>query len=622
MNSSMRPGDDPNDTLVHGPVKSKKSEIKHRGSWSKQIDFFLTLCGGSVGLGNVWRFPYLCYKHGGGAFLVPYFLCVVLGGIPLLVIEIGIGQFTGQGPITAWTMLAPLFKGIGVACLVVESLINTYYVVIMAWGLYYLFWSFKAVLPYSTCDNEWNTRCCLAANDVRNVNATSSLDNDTAYDLVDDVISPTLNTSEECGNETTSPTVEFWNRKVLQIHLSEGIHDIGHLNWHLLLCLILAWIIVYFCICKGVKSSGKVVYFTVPFPYILLTILLVRAVTLPNALEGIIFYLKPDLSKLKNSQVWLDAATQIFFSNSLGQGVLVALGSYNRKTHNFVRDTLLYSAINSATSIYAGFVIFAVLGFMSGVQGKPVADVASSGPGLGFIAYPEAITQTPLSTLWAILFFLTLLLLGIDSQFVCVEGFITTVVDLYPKTLLRGYRREMFCAAVCAFYCILAIPVVTNGGMYIFQLFDYYSCSGFVLLWIAIFESTVIGWVYGGRRFMENVTAMTGMKWISPYMIFSWMFATPIFAGTIFLYSLVAYEPLKYENEYTYPGWGYFIGIMMAVSSMVTIPIFIFYQLIFKSQGSLRQRWNALTTASIQDFQRSLDEKNEEMVGLKILEVR
>eukprot|EP00057_Strongylocentrotus_purpuratus_P014234 XP_011668708.1 PREDICTED: sodium- and chloride-dependent betaine transporter [Strongylocentrotus purpuratus] len=617
MTSSMTPEDSKDDTPYQDEVKYKKSDIKDRGSWTKQIDFFLTLCGGSVGLGNVWRFPYLCYKHGGGAFLVPYFLCVILGGIPLLVIEIGIGQFTGQGPITAWNMISPLFKGIGVACLVVESFLNTYYVVIMAWGLYYLFWSFRAVLPYSTCDNEWNTPCCMVANAAAKVNTTSS-DNVTVYELANDMTNSRMNTSVECGNETTSPTVEFWNRKVLQIHLSEGIHDIGNVNWHLVLCLILAWICIYLCICKGVKSSGKVVYFTVPFPYILLTILLIRAVTLPNAIDGIIFYLKPDLTKLRNSQVWLDAATQIFFSNSLGQGVLVALGSYNKKTHNFVRDTLLYSAINSATSLYAGFVIFAVLGFMSGVQGKAVGDVASSGPGLGFIAYPEAITQTPLSTLWAILFFLTLLFLGIDSQFVCVEGFITTVVDLYPKTLLRGYRREMFCAAVCAVYCILAIPVVTNGGMYIFQLFDYYSCSGFVLLWIAIFESTVIGWVYGGRRFMRSVAAMTGMGWITRYMVFSWMFATPLFAGTIFLYSLVSYQPLTYEDEYIYPWWGYTIGIMMAVASMINIPIFIIYQLIFKSQGSLKQRWIALTTPSIPDYETSMDKKEVELLEFEV----
>ncbi|XP_030832278.1 sodium- and chloride-dependent betaine transporter-like [Strongylocentrotus purpuratus] len=404
-----------------GDEDSDVDTIQKRGEWTKKIDFFLALCGSSIGLGNVWRFPYLCYKHGGGAFLVPYFLSLLLGGIPLLIIEIGLGQFTGQGPVTAWGMISPLFKGIGVAGLVIQALLDMYYAVVMAWGIFYLFWSFRRVLPYSTCDNHWNTPCCFATNAVTNINTTSG-DDSTTYEMTTNTM---LNTSDECGNETTSSTVEFWNRKVLQIHLSDGIDDVGPVNWQLLLCLILTWILIYFCVCKGVKTSGKVVYFTVPLPYVLLTILLIRAVTLPNAAEGVIFYLKPNVTKLRESQVWLDAGTQIFYSNSLGHGVLVALGSFNARNHNFVRifflfyfprDTLLYAAIGCATSLFSGFVTFAVLGFMAGKQGKSVADVATSGPGLGFIAYPEAIAQMPLSTLWAILFFLTLLLIGIDSQ--------------------------------------------------------------------------------------------------------------------------------------------------------------------------------------------------------------
>ncbi|XP_030837279.1 sodium- and chloride-dependent betaine transporter-like [Strongylocentrotus purpuratus] len=342
-----------NDTMEFGEEEKKVEEerdekrrekMAERGNWSGKLDFFLALCGSSVGLGNVWRFPYLCYKHGGGAFLIPYFLSVFCAGIPLLVIEIGLGQFTGQGPVTAWGMISPLFKGIGCAGLVIQVFLDTYYVVIMAWGLYYLLFSFNAVLPYSTCSNDWNTPCCFvqaAKEKVIDVDTNGSMTRDTMTGINGTMATMMsgsfFNMSEECPNGTTSPTVEFWNRKVLQIHLSEGIHDVGAVSWQLFLCLILAWFLIYLCICKGVKSSGKVVYVTVPFPYILLTILLVRAVTLPNAVDGIIFYLKPDTSKLRDSQVWLDAATQIFYSNTLGQGFLVALGSYNKRNHNFVR---------------------------------------------------------------------------------------------------------------------------------------------------------------------------------------------------------------------------------------------------------------------------------------------
>ncbi|XP_030832276.1 sodium- and chloride-dependent GABA transporter 3-like [Strongylocentrotus purpuratus] len=184
-------------------------------------------------------------------------------------------------------------------------------------------------------------------------------------------------------------------------------------------------------------------------------------------------------------------------------------------------------------------------------------------------------------------------------SFVCVEGFITTVVDLFPNTLLRGRRREIFCAVICLVFCILGIPMVTNGGMYIFQLFDYYAASGFVLLWVAILEYGVIGWVYGGRRFMSDITEMTGVSWIKPYMLFSWMFASPLFAAIISIFGLVAYEPLKYEDVYVYPWWGYMLGMIMIVSSLINVPLFIFYQLIFQSEGSLRERWTVLTTSRV-----------------------
>ncbi|XP_054758049.1 sodium- and chloride-dependent betaine transporter-like [Lytechinus pictus] len=314
----------------------KEDGKKDRGTWTSQLDFLLALIGASVGLGNVWRFPYLCYKNGGGAFLIPYFICLILGGIPQLILEIGLGQWTNQAAVTAWD-ICPIFKGLGGAGMFIQFFLDTYYIVIMAWSLYYMFMSFTSTLPYSHCDNAWNTPCCLATG--------LGMGNDTANDSTvmtptamsyDPTGTPSTNLTDTC-NGTVSSTVEFWDRKILQIHLSDGIEHLGGINWQLLLCMFFAWFLCYLCICKGVKTSGKVVYFTAPFPYILLTILLIRAVTLPNAMDGIVYYLKPDITRLRDSQVWMDAATQIFFSYSLGQGVLIALGSYNKHKHNFIR---------------------------------------------------------------------------------------------------------------------------------------------------------------------------------------------------------------------------------------------------------------------------------------------
>ncbi|XP_033637103.1 sodium- and chloride-dependent taurine transporter-like [Asterias rubens] len=573
-----------------------------REQWSSKLDFLLALIGFSVGLGNVWRFPYLCYKNGGGAFLIPYLICLVIGGVPLLLLELGLGQLMAQGGIGVWK-LAPLFKGIGIASFVIVTLLNIYYNVILAWSLYYLFMSFAAVVPWSHCNNPFNTDLCkdptgygvqgtdLWRCDYINKNETYPTD----VPLITDLTNATddqLNCTVIGATNRTSSVTEFWERKILQIHLSTGLEDIGGFNWQLTLCLLLAWALVYLCVFKGVKSSGKVVYFTATFPYIFITILFVRAITLENAVEGLKFYVEPNATRLLDGKVWLDAATQIFFSYSLGLGNMAALGSYNAYNHNFFRDGIIFAVVNSGTSLYSGVVIFAVLGFMAGQQGVPVADVVESGPGLAFIAYPEAVVQMPITPLWAILFFVMLLLLGIDSEFVGVEGMITAIIDFFPS-MQRGNKRPLFVLGICTMLFLAGLPMTCHGGMYVFQLFDNYAASGFALLWVAFFEATVIGWVYGAENLYRDFEDMLGWR-PNPYLKICWMVVTPVFTLGICIFSLVSYRPLEF-GDYSYTEVGQAIGWLMALASMVQIPFFVVYQMIM-AQGSLKERWVLLTT--------------------------
>lgn len=161
-------------------------------------------------------------------------------------------------------------------------------------------------------------------------------------------------------------------------------------------------------------------------------------------------------------QVWIDAGTQIFFSYAIALGCMTALGSYNNFTNNFIRDCIFISAVNSCTSLYSGLAVFSVLGFMAQELGVPVAQVAESGPGLVFIAYPKAVTQMQYSSVWAALFFFMIILMGLDSQFVGVEGFVTAVVDLFPNVLRSGRRREMFIIAVSVVSYAIGLLMVTN----------------------------------------------------------------------------------------------------------------------------------------------------------------
>lgn len=174
-------------------------------------------------------------------------------------------------------------------------------------------------------------------------------------------------------------------------------------------------------------------------------------------------------------QVWIDAGTQIFFSYAIALGCMTALGSYNNFNNNFIRDCIFISAVNSCTSLYSGLAVFSVLGFMAQELGVPVAQVAESGPGLVFIAYPKAVTQMQYSSIWAALFFFMIILMGLDSQFVGVEGFVTAVVDLFPNVLRNGRRREMFIIAVSVVSYAIGLLMVTNvsSKMYLFYLINH-----------------------------------------------------------------------------------------------------------------------------------------------------
>ncbi|XP_036388764.1 sodium- and chloride-dependent taurine transporter-like isoform X1 [Megalops cyprinoides] len=564
------------DTLKPSPGKSPgtrpedeaEGKPPQREKWASKMDFLLSVAGGFVGLGNVWRFPYLCYKNGGGAFLIPYTIFLFGGGLPVFFLEVALGQFTSEGGITCWEKLCPIFTGIGYASMVVVSLLNVYYIVILAWGLYYLFQSFQAELPWARCRHSWNTPSCVEDTVRRN---------------------KTLWLAANTTN-FTSPVTEFWERNVLSI--SSGIEEVGSLKWDLALCLLAVWIICFFCIWKGVKSTGKVVYITATFPFVMLIILLVRGVTLPGAAEGIKFYLYPDLSRLKDPEVWIDAGTQIFFSYAICLGAMTSLGSYNKYRYNCYRDCLLLGGLNSGTSFVSGFAIFSVLGFMAQEQGVDIADVAESGPGLAFIAYPKAVSMMPLPTFWAILFFIMLLLLGLDSQFVEVEGQITSLVDLHPSFLRKGYRREIFIAVVCFMSYLLGLTMVTNGGMYVFQLFDYYAASGVCLLWVAFFECIAVAWVYGADNFYDAIEDMIGYR-PNPWMKWSWTLITPILCMGCFIFSLVKYKPLMYNKVYQYPDWAIGLGWFLALSSMICIPMVVVIKII-QSDGPLIERIKAV----------------------------
>lgn len=577
-----------------GQEESPHGDIKKRETWTNKFDFLLACIGFSVGLGNVWRFPYLCYKNGGGAFLIPYVICVVVGGIPLFYLEVAVGQFMGIAGINTWKIV-PIFKGIALSSVTVVFLLNCYYNVILAWAWRYFFASFTSKLPWAECDyDDWATpqcdafdpnnpidnRCIYIEND-KNVSGVFINGVCQSVEFATNNSVTRFNTSgTDVLLKTVDPVVEYWERKVLG--LSDSIEDMGVPKWDLALCLLFAWIVVYLCICKGIKSSGKVMYVTATSPYIFMLVLLIRNCLLEGAGTGVIYYLKPDFSKMNNIDVWVDAGTQIFFSYSIAIGTLTVLGSYNKFNHNSYRDCIVFAVTNSGTSIFSGFLIFSILGHMAHVQGKPIGEVAEKGPGLAFVAYPKALALMPVAPLWSCLFFLMIILLGLDSQFVGVEGVVTVVVDQYPQYLRKGYRREIFIAIVCIAMFLVGLVMVCPGGMYVFQLFDHYSGSK-IILFIAFFECIAIAWIYGINRFYDNLQMMYGFR-INPYMKIMWVVFSPLFCMVVFVLSTISYSELSYDRPsketYHYPAWAVGIGWSLAGIAAIWIPIAWVYHVV------------------------------------------
>uniref|UniRef100_A0A3B3VUL5 Transporter n=1 Tax=Poecilia latipinna TaxID=48699 RepID=A0A3B3VUL5_9TELE len=436
-----------------------------RDNWESPTQFVLACVSYAVGLGNVWRFPYLCQMHGGGGFLIPYLLMLLLEGVPLFYLELAIGQKMRLGSIGAWTAISPYLGGIGLASVVTSMYLCLYYNIINAWSFWYLFHSFQSVLPWAACPV--------------NSNRTGPM--------------------EEC--EKASPTQYFFYRETLNI--SPSIEKNGGIQTGQALCFLLAWVITYLFIIRGVKSTGKVVYFTATFPYVVLFIYLIRGMTLHGALNGVKYMFTPKMEELANPTTWINAATQIFFSLGLGFGSLIAFASYNQYHNNFERQAIIVSLINSGTSIFASIVTFAIYGFKATINYENCLDrtrilllnsfnlaedsitinnvfemieklnttfpeqfaelsnkledcslenelsTAVEGAGLAFIVYSEAIKNMPLSQLWSVLYFFMLLMLGMGSMLGNITAITTPLRDFkflshVSNEIVKNIRNRIF----------------------------------------------------------------------------------------------------------------------------------------------------------------------------------
>ncbi|XP_066276529.1 sodium- and chloride-dependent glycine transporter 1-like [Branchiostoma lanceolatum] len=557
-------------------------ENKERGNWTCQCEMILTSIGWAAGLGQLWRFPMLCFRHGGG------FLAVWLGmhftlGFPLVLLEMTLGQFTSQGPPRAWRGV-PLLHGVGFAVVVMMSILAIYQNTSMAYILHYLFVGSLRDLPnIMRCDNYWNTVEC---NDYGLTNTTRCREV-AGFMWYDDSTGYWQNYTQ-CP--TKSAPEEYWRNYLLQI--SDGLENMGAVQPGLAGFLFLSWLMVFLVLAFGIKSAGKVAYLTTTIPFVLLVFLLFRAMSLDGAVDGLIYHVTPyPYAGFDRTDLWVDAMMQVIYSLGVGCGCYTTLSSYNRFHNNTVRDAVLVVFANILVGMLCLCMSAGFLGFLGKQLNEPIENLVSSGPHLVFVVFPRVLGMLPASYLWSILFYLTLLLLAFSCQFVIVETIVTSLLDLFPSgnngtgglCNRRMLLHLLLTFTSCILFFLLGLPLVAQGGMYLYNLLDNFVASGFVILPILLLKSIGISWFYAINRWGRDLSHMLQYsccyccnKLVTVVCQVCWCLPIPLMlVGSLLWTSLlwpneVYFENYKYSEGHVIMGW-LIVGVELAPIPIVAI---------------------------------------------------
>jgi len=415
--------------------------MKQRDQWGTRLGFILAAVGSAIGMGNIWRFPYMVYENGGGAFLIPYFVAVFTAGIPLLILEFGVGQkYAGSTPATFRT-LKEKWAWIGWWQILVCFVIACYYVVIIGWSFSYFKFSFNL---------GW-------------------------------------------GEDTAG---FFFNE---YLHISKGPFELGGIQWHILAPLAMVWLVcwgVLMCgIKKGIEAANK---FFMPALFFMVILIMARAVTMPGAVDGLNWLFKPDFAKLGDIKVWAAAFGQVFFSLSVGFAIMITYSSYLSDEADINNNAFMTAFINCGFSMLAGIMIFSVLGYMAAQKGVPIQEVVKSGVSLAFVTIPQAINFMPGATFIGVLFFLSLLFAGVSSMISICEACIAGILEGFKIS------RKAATTLLCGLGFLVSLVYTTGGGLYVLDIVDHFINTYAVLLG-GFIEIVLLSWFFRLETIREHV---------------------------------------------------------------------------------------------------------------------
>ena len=382
-----------------------------RENWSARSGFIIAAIGSAVGLGNIWRFPYVAYENGGGAFLIPYLVAIFAAGLPLLFLDYAVGHKFRKAPPTAYKKLMNS-EALGWWQVMVTLIIGIYYASVLSWAGSYIFYSI--------------------------------------------------------GQKWGEDTQGFFFNTYLQNGTGLEFGFVPVLFYGLVIVWAITMFILYGGVKKGVELSNKIF---IPLLVVLFTIMVIQAVRLPGATEGLNAFFTPNWEAMANYKVWLAAFGHIFFSLSIGFGIMLTYASYLKVKTNLTGSGVVVALANSSFEILAGIGIFAALGFMAHSAGVPVNEVVSGGIGLAFIAFPKIISSLGAGgDLFGFLFFSSLAVAGITSMVSILEVPIASFQDKL------GWSRKKAVTIVAGGSAIVSTLIFsTKSAITFVDIIDYFA---------------------------------------------------------------------------------------------------------------------------------------------------
>lgn len=403
-----------------------------REQWNSKLGFLLAAIGSAVGLGNIWRFPYVAAENGGGAFLVPYFFAILTAGIPILILEYTIGRKYRGGAPVSFARINRKFEWLGWFQVMISFVINIYYFAIMIWVVSYIGFAFN---------QSW-------------------------------------------GSDTTGFFLDY-------LGVTSSALELGGIQTNLIGPFILIWvltaIVMYRGVSKGIEWACKI---CLPLLVVLMAIIVIRGVTLPGAADGLNYLFAPNWSSILDSKVWVAAYSQVFFSLSIAFAIMIAYSSYLPKKADVVNSAFITATANHGFELFAGIGVFSVMGYMAYSQGVGVEEVAAGGVGLAFMVFPEAINSLPaMNGLIGICFFGALFTAGFTSLISIIQAVISGISDKF----VIPQKKSTTIVLVPSF--LISILFITGAGLNILDIVDAFI-NNIGIAGAGVIEVILIGWFF------------------------------------------------------------------------------------------------------------------------------